>query len=171
LSVLLVGLPADVAAATIERLISQDDEVRIVTPDRDTAESAKSLGAHVAMGDYDDPDLLERAAQNVRTLVFGETALKPDRGEALVNGGVRAGVGRWIYCSDSPQAPVVAELKSTGADVVVLTTGPKGLLRRGTEPQALARAIDAADDLADHPQLELNLKEGAAWTALKLEAP
>ena len=171
MSLLLVGLPDDVTASTITRLRSQDDEVRVLAPNGPQADAWKAAGAHVALGGFDDADLIERACQNVRTLVFGDSALAPDNGEALVNGGVRAGVGRWVYVSGAPKPGIVSELDSTGHDYVVLATGSKGLLRRGTEPSAVALAVDAADDLAGHPKLELNLKNDSAWSALRLQRP
>ncbi|MEA2461583.1 MAG: NmrA-like family [Actinomycetota bacterium] len=168
MSILLVGLAKDVIAPTITRLVAQDDEVRVITPDGAEAEAARKLGAHVALGPFDDVDLIERACHNVRTLVFGDIALEPDNGEALVNGAVRAGVGRWIYCSEAPRQPIVDEIKSTGSDYVVLATPRQGLLRRPFDPGEIAEAVDAADDMVGHPELELNLKDPVAWQALKV---
>ena len=171
MSVLLVGLPDDVADATIRRLVSQSDEVRVLTPDAWRGDPFRAAGAYVALGDPADDDLVERAAQNVRTLVLGDEGITPEALDALVTGASRAGVGRWIYCSDVPAQRIVDRLREAGKDYVVLATGRRGLLKRSSvTPVRIGEAIDAADDLAGDVRLELDLNDPVAWKELRMEA-
>ncbi len=64
----------------------------MIEADEPAADRWRSLGAHVASGPQWDADLVERAAQNVRTIVVGD---RHDRDptelmEALVEGGCLA---------------------------------------------------------------------------------
>jgi hypothetical protein len=140
----------------------------VLTPDRAEGDRLRALGAHVARGRFDDHDLIERACQNVRTIVFGDRALTTDDGEALFFGGRNAKVGRWVYCVSAPRAEVAQKLRGWDAEHVVLATS-RGLLRGEVDAARVAEAIDAADDLAGEVRLELDLREGSAWRALKLE--
>jgi hypothetical protein len=172
-SVLLIGAGPDLGAALIRRLIAQDDEIRVVESDADVAALWRSLGAHVAMGEMTDADLIERAAQSVRTVVLFEAqaaAIEP-----VVQGASSAHVGRLVLCSPGPEADAVASIRASSIDHVVLRTG--GGRRRwwgGRDRfsnEAIAEAIDAADDLAGAPKLDLDLGHPAAWRQLGLEAP
>lgn len=172
MSVLLVGLPAEVALATTRRLCAAGDEVRLIAQTRASGEAARAAGAHVAVGEPDDADLIERAAQNVRTVAFGDEAVRGDGGEALIAGGTAAQVGRWIYCSPTRSPAMLDRLREgTREYVALMTVAPTLLRRRGTTPEEVAAAIDAADDLAGEVRLELDLKNPEAWRALKLEQP
>ena len=169
MSILVIGLPDDVTACLIERLIEEDDEVRVLA--RDDAEPWRARGAHIARGAEWDADLIERAAQNVRTIVLGDahgedpatflaTALEGARWAAQTIRMVVVGV---------PGDSALKALKASDLDYVLLTLPRVGLLRRGTiDPARVAEAIDAADDLAGNPRLELDLGTPDAWRALRL---
>lgn len=173
MSILLVGLSDEVTEATAKRLIAQGDEVRVLIPDRAGADALRAKGVHPAIGDVADDDLVERAAQNVRTIVFGPPVFETDDALALFEGGAKAGVGRWIYVAPFLETDVhVLERLRTLPEYVYLAAGKKSLIRRKVViPGKLAEAIDAADDLAGELRLEVDLTHEAGWRALKLEPP
>jgi hypothetical protein len=169
---LLVGLPEELATATIYRLIAQGDEVRYLAANARAGEFARKLGAFVAVGSPSDFDLTERATQNVRTVVFGEAASGAEEVEGLLFGGKNAGVGRWIYVAPVVDPAITGALRDSGKEFVTFATGRKTLLRgRAPSVEKVAEAIDAADDLAGEPKLELDLRDTESWVALKLEGP
>lgn len=170
MSVLLACLPQDVAEATIKRLVAQEDEVRVIVVDRYLVDHYRTLGAYIASGEADDPDLVERAAQNVRTLVVGDEGLAPETLEGLIKGAAGAGVGRLIYCSPAPSEAVTRVLREGTGEYVVLRTGKRGLLRKaGVTPEIVAESVDAADDLQGPLRSELDLTDPSSRKALKLE--
>ncbi|HEX2295221.1 MAG TPA: hypothetical protein VHN37_07930 [Actinomycetota bacterium] len=151
MSVLLVGLDAELVTAVTRRLTAQGDQVRIV------ARSGEPVpGAHVAVGDPGDDDLVERAAQGARTIVAGEEG----RAAALA-GAARAGVDRAVLVGgDAAGAPA-------SMSWVLLVT--KRRLRRGVAPADVAEAVDAADDMAGEPRLVVDLTTEDGWRALRLD--
>ena len=173
MSILLVGLDEDLVPPLIRRLIDQGDEVRVLETGDRVGDRWRSLGAHVASGSLWDADLIERAAQNVRTIVVGD---RHDREptelmDALVEGGVLASPDmRVVVVGDvAPQA--LASLRASKLEYVILgSMRRRGLLGRRARvpPERLAEAVDAADDLAGGPRLELNLGDASAWRELKL---
>ncbi|MDQ3982060.1 MAG: SDR family oxidoreductase [Actinomycetota bacterium] len=161
MSVLLVGLDPQVAAAVTRRLIAQGDQVRVIASPAGPAPE----GAYVATGDAGDDDLVERAAQGCRTIVIG-TVSGAVRAAALTGAG-RAGVGRAVLLGD-----LGADAPASMSWVALVTPG-RGLLgrRRALDPDALAEAVDAADDLAGEPRLVADLATEEGWRALRLEPP
>jgi hypothetical protein len=173
-SVLLIGFDAELGGALIRRLIAQDDEVRVIEADEHAAARWRSLGAHVATGEITDSDLIERAAEGVRTLVLfeGEAAAM----EPIIEGATSARVDRLVLCSSGPREDAMAFIRASHIDYVVLRTEVGRRRFWGGRNQALsheviAEAIDAADDLAGEPKLDLDLRQPAAWRRLGLEAP
>jgi hypothetical protein len=168
-SVLLVGLDAELARTLTRRLISQDDEVRVIATPGDDAEALRSLGAHVARGQTLDADLVERAAQNVRSIVVGE--VDPETMSEILEGARFARVERVILCSEDPQRSSVELLREASIQYVVLNYRKPGRFRRRDThtDDYVALAIDTADDLAGEPRLELNLRSPSAAEALGLE--
>ncbi len=166
MSVLLVGLPHDVTRAVVERLIAQDDEVRTIENDAEHAAELKALGAFIAGGDSGDPDLIERAAQNVRTIVAGEGVREGL--EAIAEGARLAKVERLVFVGDAPDASVTRSWGSVDQKVL-LWRGRRGRLRDSrVDAKRTAIAIDAADDLAGEIDLDLDLHEADSWRALGL---
>ena len=165
MSLLLIGLRDEVTAELIPLLVSQGDEVRIVESDETRAERWRSLGAHVARGLPDDDDLVERAAQNVRTLVVGDGATA-----AALDGARRAGVGRVVHLGTSFGANDLAH--AAEGFVILKATGRRriSLGRTGLNPLDVARLIDAADDLAGVIALELDADSPETRTSLGLDA-
>lgn len=158
MSVLLAGLDPAVAAAVTRRLLAQDDQVRaIVGPGQD---ASPYEGAYVARGDVADQDLVERAAQGARTIVLG-TVGAAARAAAL-DGASKAGVERAVLVGQPVDVPA-------GMSWVVLVAPRSRLRRRGVAPDELAKAIDAADDLAGQPRLVADLSTPEGWTALGLD--
>ena len=169
MSVLLAGLPEQVEESLVTRLVAQEDEVRILGPASARSDRIRELGAHLALGNPADDDLVERAAQHVRTIVFGPPA-SVEGWAGLLKGGLRAGVGRWVHVAATPDPEVVTSLRSSEVDYAVLKTGSKGLLRtKSPAPADIAEAIDAADDLAGEVRLEVDLRDADGWRALRLE--
>lgn len=169
MSILLVGLPQDVGAALADRLLAAGDEVRALEPDPARIAGWKGRGVHVASGAADDDDLVFRAATNVRTLVLG-----PHSGdaEAVLRGAAAAAVGRVVACMPEPRGELVRALRDSGSEFIVLRLGkPSPLGRRRLDPLLVAEAIDAADDLAGEPRMELDLTEASGWTRLRLAPP
>ena len=165
MSILVIGTEAPEAEAVITRLVGQGDEVRVIEPDERAGQRWRALGAHVARGQADDPDLVERAAQNVRTVVLLSGAelgpiLPPARA---------AGVGRVVACvADAGEL----DLEGEGMDFVLLLRSTRRWPRRSAVgPVVLAEAIDAADDLPGNPRMIVDLDDVSQWGRLGLEPP
>lgn len=172
MSVLLVGITGSRGEAIVRRLVAQGDEVRVVEGDPDAGERWRSLGAYVARRDDDMADLVERAAQNVRTIVIGDV-LAHDRDDvrAIVTGASAARVERIVLYGTPASGATLAAVREFPSQHVVLSTGRKRLLGGGLDDEALAAAVDAADDIAGEPRLELDLSDPDAWPSLGLTPP
>lgn len=173
MSVLLIGLADDLVDVLAARLIRQMDEVRALVTDQMGGAGTGTHAVHIASGPYlDDPDLVERAAQNVRTIVLGDH-WEPRTVEALqaiADGARAAGVGRLVLVGTRivDWASHVIE----GFEYVLLRAPRKGVLRRsGLSLDEVAEAIDAADDLAGQVKLDLDLNDDEAWRDLRLAPP
>lgn len=151
MSVLLAGLDPELVAAVTRRLVAQGDQVRVVA-----RSAARPPGAHVAIGDPGDDDLVERAAQGARTIVAGVEG----RAGALA-GAARAGVDRAVLLGGDPDG-----VPGSMSWVLLVT---KRRLRRSPAPEDVAEAVDAADDLAGEPRLVADLTTDEGWRALRLE--
>jgi uncharacterized protein YbjT (DUF2867 family) len=179
MAVLLVGAAGAVADAIVSRLLNQGDEVRIVARSPEETGRWRDLGAHIARGDPEDPDLIERAAQNARSIVtFDNHAGSNDVLEAAIEGGMGAQVSRLIVCCTGVPGRWTRDRVSRAAlEHILLITGANRrgssvLLRtRKVTTADVARAVDAADDLAGHPRVVLDLRRPEAWRALELEPP
>jgi hypothetical protein len=175
-SVLLLGLDPVLMPVLIRRLTSEGDEVRVLETEEDPSERWRALGAHIASGPQWDADLIERAAQNVRTIVAGERHGK-DPAElmaALIEGGGHASRTMRLVFVGGLQPRPLSLLRDSQLEHVVLDQVARRTLlgkRKALAPERLAEAIDAADDLAGHPRLELDLSGEPAWRALRLEPP
>jgi D-arabinose 1-dehydrogenase-like Zn-dependent alcohol dehydrogenase len=172
MSLLLVGLEPGLGEPLVAHLIAQDDEVRVIEANPGRAAHWKELGAYVARGEAADADLMERAAQNVRTIVVFERAQEDlDRAvETALEGASLAGVGRIVVCAAEVPGSVIEQLRAAGIDYVALSTGRRRRLFTGrtTPESAVTAAVDAADDLAGPLHLELDLSRSDAWDALGL---
>ena len=180
MSVLLINPIEDLGSALVSRLITEDDEVRVIADHPDAVRKWTRLGAHVARGDALDPDLIERAAQNVRTIVVLQEAKAelPRLVAAAAHGGRMASADmRLVVCSEDHEPGVEEIVQQSGLDYVVLRTGPSAMHfvpfagRRRPRVRALVEAIDAADDLAGNPRLNLDLTTTAGWRSLGVEPP
>lgn len=159
MSVLLVAPPEDLGRILVERLLGQDDDVRVIEPLSDRKASWRELGAHVAGGEI-SADLVERAGQNVRTVViFGST--EPTE---ILEGARNARVDRVVLCAGKPDPATLEGIEGSDLDYVILVTGR--LRRRNLA--AVAAAIDAADDLPGGPRMVVDLRSRAARNQLKL---
>lgn len=177
MSILLIGLSEELTEALVGRLINEGDEVRVLEDSDDHAESWRMLGAHIAQGNIWDADLIERAAQNVRTIVVGDhhthdpTELMD---EVVTGGGFATKDMRIVLVGQDLEGPALRRLRESPLAYVALGVATRRSLfgrRRAPAPATLAEAIDAADDLAGEPRLELDLGDEQAWAELKLPLP
>jgi hypothetical protein len=167
-SVLLIEPGTDLGVAIVERLIAEGDEVRVLVRDPG---GWKARGAFVATGDPMDPDLVERACTNVRTIVFTFTGREVPLSllGAALPPAAKAGVDRVVVCCPSPDAGATRALEASGLDHVLIATGRRGFLPRKTiEPADVAAAVSAADDLAGSPKLVVDLTTDEGRAALGL---
>jgi uncharacterized protein YbjT (DUF2867 family) len=171
MSVLLVGITGSSGDAIVKRLISQGDEVRVVEDDARASERWRSLGAHVARPDHDMADLIERAAQNVRTVVMGDEVGGDDDARAIIAGAAAAGVDRIVLFGARASLGALEAVRAGALQHVVLSTGRRRLLGGSIDDESLAVAVDAADDLAGEPRMELDLSDPEAWPELGLTNP
>jgi Trk K+ transport system NAD-binding subunit len=172
-SVLIVG-GEEIVRATIDRLVTQGDEVRVVENDPRTGEEWRSLGVHVARGPILDADLIERSAQNCRTLVLVDGGIGTESVSEIFDGAALAGVERVVVCTRQRDGIGEALRALPGQYVLLLAGGRRGLLGKRdwvASPEDLARAIDAADDLGGEVRLEVDLSEQEAWRVLGLDPP
>lgn len=177
MSILLIGLSAELTEVLVTRLINEGDEVRVLEDSDDNAESWRMLGAHIAHGSTWDADLIERAAQNVRTIVVGEHHRHDPAelmDEVVTGGGFASKDMRIVLVGDDLGAPALRRLRESPLAYVALGVATRRSMlgkRRAPAPTILAEAIDAADDLAGAPRLELDLGDEQAWSELKLPVP
>jgi hypothetical protein len=170
MSILLIGLEDSLTIALGKRLISAGDEVRILVTAQDD-DRYRRAGLHVARGQrLDDDDLIERAAQNVRTIVVGE--LPRERLTAVLKGAGAAGAGRIISVLPTPSDVYRELLAVSPLEYTTLVVGRTLITRKPklTEDE-VAAAVDAADDLAEGLRVELDLGTDEAWGVLRLPVP
>jgi len=176
MSILLINPPEEIGTALVTRLLDQDDDVRVVADDLNAAQRWKGLGAHVARGEAQDPDLIERAAQNVRTIVVLEEP-STEVAAAVAGGGQLASPDmRLVLWLKQPRPPAEEIVRESGLDYVFLRGTPAAgrmvsSSRKRAAVEALVEAIDAADDLSGNPRLDLDLATRTAWSDLGLEPP
>ena len=169
MAVLLITGGTDLDEQVVDRLLGQGDEVRVLEPTSARAEQWRERGAFLARGEPDDPDLFERAAQNVRTVVVMGDQVRLGVVANVLEAGRNAGVDRLVCCAPSVNEEVRAAVRAAPLDHVLLETGRGGYLRRKPlAPARIAEAIDAADDLAGEPRLEIDLTDHEQVKQLRL---
>ena len=173
MSILLVGVDLDHRLALVERLKASGDQVRVVTNDAAAVERWRSAGAYVARGDPSDPDLIERAAQNVRTFVLmdGGQASFHEVLDAAIEGGALADVERLVVFGSHLDEQSVRRIQRSDIEhVILMTSGPRRWAMRRTHasPERIAAAIDAADALVGPAHEVIDLSEDDAWARLGL---
>ncbi len=168
MSILLIGDPGSLGEVLVRRLIRQGDDVRAIATDAGAGDLA-GHGVHIARGPDLDADLVERAAQNVRTIVTFDPSLESM--ELVLEGARGAGVERVVVYGAAVPASVRERLRRADVDYVVLRAPRRGRFRKRMSEAALAEAIDAADDTAGTLRVELDLNEISAWRTLKLDPP
>ena len=171
MSILIAEPDAEFGPELVRRLVSEGDEVRVLTRDSSDAEGWRSLGAFVAIGDPMDADLVERACQNVRTLVIVAPGRRRSTSllQSLVAAAGAAGTGRIVVCTSDPPTEMVEVLETSGLEYVVLNAGRRGFLpRKGPDMPTLAAAVSAADDLAGEPRMVVDLTTDEGLEAVGL---
>lgn len=162
MSVVLVGPSGSLGAAVIARLRAQGDEVRVIEDDPAAAEAWKAQGAFVAFGDEWEMDLIERASHEARTIVVFEREGR-ELLETLPEVEKAAGLtslDRIVVVTYDP-SKAVAGLSIKAPSYVILGTGKRSLFKKTAKlsDEAIARAVDAADDLPGSPELVLDLSK------------
>ena len=169
MAILILAGGTELDLYVVKRLVAQGDEVRVLEATPARREEWRSLGAFLAVGEADDPDLVERAAQNVRTVVLLEDPLRPEVLTTVLEASPKAGADRVIVCAPVVEAHIGAALGASALAHVVIETGRPGLLRRkAVSPELVAEAIDAADDLAGDPRIVVDLTEPGGRRLLDL---
>lgn len=175
MGVLLLGPGGELGPAIVQRLASQGDDVRVVTEDAQIGDASRSLGARVARGPATDADLVERAAQGVRSIViFDDPSTGSEVAAAALEAARLAGTERVIVvCGAANDAAAAAVIASSVEHVVIVTGGPGGPLRfskRRVESfrEKVAEAVDAADDLAGHPRMVVDVYDPGSLASLNL---
>jgi hypothetical protein len=162
-SILVVEPDETNGLAVVDLLVKEGDEVGVIVGEAARADGWKSLGAHVAVGPADDPDLIERAAQHARSIVVFDAPVAVV--EAVVEGArmASASPARIVYCS-STGGDGVDLLMTSGLEYVILSipverAGLRRRPRQSVEPGIVAEAVNAADDLTGELRLSLNLED------------
>lgn len=170
MSVLIVALELELARTLTRRLVAQGDEVRVIATRDDEAEAQRSLGAHVARGAHLDADLVERAAQNVRSIVVGE--VEAEVMSEILEGARVAHVERIIICTARRLGRSLDLIRESPIQYVVLAYRKESAFRRRSSHsnEFVAFVIDAADDLAGEPRLELDLNAPSTLEMLGFES-
>lgn len=166
MSILLIEPDQDLGAAIVRRLVEEGDEVRVLVGD---PTGWKERGVYVAVGDPMDPDLVERACTNVRTIVFTFTSKSVPVSllAAVVPAARTAGTDRVIVCATGADERAKRWLENSNSSYVSLITGRRGFLpKRAVEADLVAEAVSAADDLAGEPKLEVDLTNEEEWSKL-----
>ena len=160
---------ATLGRAVATRLLAQGDEVRVLVGPSE-ADAWRGLGVHVAVGDPADADLVERAAQNCRSVVLlGRSATDAGVLVAVAEGAANAGVDRLIACRGDEKAavPALGERWSHGYVIVEQTSGRWPRVKTAPD-ELVAEAVDAADDLAGEPRIEVDLTDPLGRASLGL---
>ncbi|HEX2240134.1 MAG TPA: NAD(P)H-binding protein, partial [Actinomycetota bacterium] len=157
----------------VKRLVAQGDQVRVIEQFPEVVHAWEQEGVHVVRGDPGDHTLVAQAAHGTRTVVVmdDEAGDVSDIIDAVVDGAAEANVERLVLFGWDPPAPIVDAVANSGRDHIVINAGRRKLLGKRPSAAALAEAIDAADDLDGHPRLVLDLRDPAAWEALRLSVP
>lgn len=166
MSILLIDPDRELGTSIAERLIGEGDEVRVLVTD---PADWKQRGVFVAVGDPMDPDFVERACTNVRTIVFAFTSkdVPVSLLAAVIPAARKAGTDRVILCAPGPDASAIDWLEACGTSFVTLTMGRRGFLpKKMVEPHYVAEAVSAADDLAGDPRLTVDLTNEEEWAKL-----
>jgi hypothetical protein len=172
-SVLVIEPDAVNGRAVVERLIAEGDDVGVLVGDSMRAQEWRALGAHVAAGSVDDADLIERAAQQARSIVLFDAP--QETVSAVVQAARLVGrpLPRIIYCTTRRDSRARELLGSSGLDYVsiIVPVARRGLRRRKkqeVEPESVGEAVSAADDIAGEMKLEVDLQGREGRAALGL---
>lgn len=167
MSILMLVEDHEVEKVVARRLLAQGDEVRVLLARTELGPGWVELGAHVAVGDPTDDDLIERAGQQARTLVlFGIHAGDGPTVTAALKAAVAADIERLILCVAAADDEVRRLMDASDRSYVILSYGRRLGLRARAPAALVADAVDAADDLAGQPRLEVDLRDENALDRL-----
>jgi hypothetical protein len=90
---------------------------------------------------------------------------------ALVTGARKGGVDRFVLVGPKIDPMFKEEVVRSGVSYAFLRVGRWGFLRKSSPvaPDAIAEAVDAADDLSGDITLDLDLTIPEDWRELRLE--
>lgn len=167
MSILMLVEDHEVEKVVAQRLLDQGDEVRVVVTRAEERRAWAQLGVHVAVGDPTDDDLIERAGQDARTVVlFGDHAADRATVIAALKAAAAADIERVILCVAAAGEEVRRLLAGSDRSYVILSYGRRMALRARAPVALVAEAVDAADDLAGQPRLEVDLRHEDALRRL-----
>ena len=175
MSVLLIGLDDDRGPVLIRRLLREGDIVGVVEEAPGAGDLWRAAGAHVATGSPRDSDLVERASQHARSVVILEGDRAPSHAvlDAVLEGARVAAPEppRIIYVSWARTQEIDRKLEASAFDYVIIRSPKRGRWKKASAIAApdLADAVNAADDLAGNPRLDIDLTTPEGWDALGLE--
>ena len=168
MSILLIDPPEELGAAVVRRLVDDGDEVRVLIRERGGTQYWKELGAHVAVGDPADDDLVERAALNVRTIVLlNWDGISATNAEATIAAAHRSGVDRVIATAKRRDPEATEILDRIDVDYIILIV-LRRLLASAVDPEEVGRAVSASDDLAGNPRLVIDVSDRSDRQLLRL---
>ncbi|GAA4916632.1 SDR family oxidoreductase [Streptomonospora salina] len=141
LVILVTGATGQLGSAVIDRLLERTDPagVAALVRDPDKAAGIAARGVSVRVGDYDDPDALDRAMQGVdRVLLIAGTApqARVQQHRNVIDAAQRAGVsligfaGRSMQNADASQTPLMGDYFAT-EDRIRSSGLPHALFRNG----------------------------------------
>lgn len=167
MSILLLVEGDETEKVVAQRLLAQGDEVRVLLTRTELRGDWIELGAHVAVGDPSDDDLIERAGQDARTIVlFGSHAADLATVTAALKAAAAARIERVILCVPEAGEEVRRLVTGSATSYVILSYGRRLALRARAPAAVVAEAVDAADDLAGDPRLEVDLRDPDALDRL-----
>jgi CheY-like chemotaxis protein len=174
LSVLLIEPDDTNGPAVVRLLVSEGDDVGVIVGDGATGDRWKAIGAYVAAGAADDPDLIERASQHARSIVLFDATL--DVLNAAIEGTrlAQRSPARIIYCATGGVQGVDQALKASGLEYVLLAVpiarvGFRRRTKQAVDPTVVAEAVSAADDISGEVRLEVDPVTSAGREALALD--
>lgn len=160
MAVLVITGGSDLDVPVVSRLLNEGDEVRVLEATTARRDEWRAMGAFFAGGEADDPDLVERAAQNARTIVVLAGRVTDEVIAIVLEAGLNAGVDRLVCCAEAIAGSVKEAVRASRISHVLIETGrPRLLRRKEASSERAAEAVDAADDLAGDPRIEVDLTD------------
>lgn len=152
--VIVIGADTPLGRATMDELLPRSSEVRAFVTSPEAANTLRSQGVKVALGDISDGSHVGGAALNAYCAVLIAEAAYDDRDRAFadtpqavirtwVDGLNDAAITRAIFVGDPPEAATLAGLQ---AELAVVTTEARPAAEVAAEVSRLEDAIELPAD-------------------------